>query len=554
MEKIYIYGDESSREWCSSIGELIPIPLISTSNDDAIHDFVVSSIDNSGSNCKIIIDLDANNDNALALTIALHIRLSLIELKSVSFAPILFVSCLPLQSFLSLGECSEFFLSQIGYGFCSPNDDILRHLNEVKRLSVSNYSSEFLDRIQIRPNAITGRHSMANQWGADVFNRIISKDALDIQSLAKAKKTLYYKYIYLNTKFVGDIIEENKDKVSGSNLKCNAVGKKVLLIDDEANKGWSDVLKKWLIGYSVFDVIDYPIKELQDMSSDICKKIYDNYYDLYLLDLRLLGNLEDDIYEANEFSGMKILKSIKGINPGNQVVVMTASNKAWNMKALLDAGVDGYYIKESPEQKLPWDFSFHNYSSFWRDVIKAFDSGYKKEVFIRFKSLIKAVRQSQNISEEFGQELVSIILATQNQILSAKEDKEFAYSFVSLYQIFELICKEYITGAPYNVWQIDGRMDLCSYNTENYVPIKKEAIIKEYPSTKSKIVAIYIEMCFGSDCKFIKRYIDLNIERRNAFVHNDVAKLADTNIAKIYEPCGFLDLLYAIDKILEGIL
>jgi DNA-binding NarL/FixJ family response regulator len=29
--------------------------------------------------------------------------------------------------------------------------------------------------------------------------------------------------------------------------------------------------------------------------------------------------------------------------------MFTASNKAWNMKALLDAGADGYYIKESPE-------------------------------------------------------------------------------------------------------------------------------------------------------------------------------------------------------------
>lgn len=69
------------------------------------------------------------------------------------------------------------------------------------------------------------------------------------------------------------------------------------------------------------------------------------------------GVQEEKVLSPNEFSGMKILKAIKAANQGIQVIMFTASNKAWNMKALLDAGADGYYIKESPEFAFPNSYS-----------------------------------------------------------------------------------------------------------------------------------------------------------------------------------------------------
>lgn len=40
--------------------------------------------------------------------------------------------------------------------------------------------------------------------------------------------------------------------------------------------------------------------------------------------------------------------------------MLTATNKAWNLQALLDAGADGYYMKESPEYHFPVAYSEQN--------------------------------------------------------------------------------------------------------------------------------------------------------------------------------------------------
>ena len=50
--------------------------------------------------------------------------------------------------------------------------------------------------------------------------------------------------------------------------------------------------------------------------------------------LRLNGAAEDGQLVPEEFSGYKVLRRIKELNRGNQVIMLTASNKAWNLKAL----------------------------------------------------------------------------------------------------------------------------------------------------------------------------------------------------------------------------
>lgn len=554
MVKIYIFGSESSKVWCSKLGELIQIPTLDLNNNSAIHSFVVNNVNKLSAESKFILDLDAT-DPALILTIALHIRLSLRDIKEKAFAPILLVSYFPLQSFLSLGECSQFFLSQAGYAFCSP-DEVLPAVEAVKGITAEGYEEEFLSQIQIHPDATTGTHSMANQWGADVLNRIVCKDdSEETEQIKEEKKKLYYKYVYLKTVPVKDILNGATSKGVRINEMCNATQKKILLIDDEADKGWTAVMKKWFFGYSTFDVVNQQIKDYENMPEEIQKKISEDYYDLYLLDLRLCGVQEDGIYEAEEFSGMKILRAIKKFNKGNQVIIMTASNKAWNMKALLDAGADGYYIKESPELQLPKTFSEANFRSFSRSVKKSFESGYKKNAYKEVDDLKRDILRSTKIGD-VSNEIVSTLAAAQNQLQKALNKSDFAYSYLTLFQVFELISRDYITPDPdtRNAWLVNNDTQLYYYETDGHVPVREEAIQEEHPSIKRKITGIYVDLCGGMDCSFLRDHFFLDVDRRNAFVHNDSVKLADSKVDKVFCAEGFMHLLSTIRVLLNGII
>lgn len=550
MAKIYILGNKKLTD-----GELIPVPIMTTNEYDTIHDFVVRLYSLLDDDCKTIIDLDSVSEPALALTIAMHIRLSIEDIRYSALMPILFVSELPLQSFLRNGECSQIFLTS-GIAFCSP-EMVQDSIEALEGLSIETYKSDFLNQIQIKPDAEIGRHSMANQWGADVFNRIISKDDRDVTpEIYRAKKKLYYKYVFLNTIDIEALINNNANDLVRENVRLNAIGKNILLIDDEADKGWSFVLKDKFFVNSNFDVINSAIADYSDISETIRKKIESDYYDLYLLDLRLLGTKEDEIYSADEFSGMKILKEIKNKNQGNQVVILTASNKAWNMKALLDAGADGYYIKESPELKLPMSFSKANFQAFKDAVEISLNSGYKKQIFRKIAGLLSIIMES-NISEFTKNELEYVLNQSSKQILSAKNSLDFAYAYMTLFQAFEFVTKEYISETETG-WILNNSTCLYRYSTFGKFAKQKDEIVKvegKYiiPSILDKTINIYVGLGGHNDSAFINDYIRKSIDIRNAFIHNDTKKYSEEDSQKIYKQDGFNLLLETVEKIINSI-
>lgn len=528
-----------------------------TVNDcSEIHDFVCRVLSTRVEGDKVVIDLDSV-DPALALTIAMHIRLSVADIRQAAFLPILLVSFLPLQSFLTLGECSQLFLSSEGLSFCSPTE--AKAVTEViTGLSEENYKSAFLDKIQIHPDDTIGRHSMANQWGADVLYRLVCKDdPQETGEIKQAKKKLYYKYIYLKTINLNETLCENRDTGFRRNQSINAIGKHILLIDDEADRGWSDVLGKWLLGHKAFDVENHSVSDYEDIRDDIRQKIEADYYDLYLLDLRLLGNEEDDIYDANEFSGMKLLKRIKDINKGNQIIIMTASNKAWNMKALLDAGADGYYIKESPELQLPLSFSEANFKAFKDNVALALKQGYKRALFRNFQQLETDILASPKLDTDQAGDLLAILRSAFRQLSAAQSKLDFAYAYLSLYQSLEKIRDFYVTEDGDDGWLINGLHELRHYDCKGAKIIPRDKILSsetKYPSINDSLLGIYVEMCKGTDPRFEVYDLQYAIGRRHAFVHNNKKKLADTKIAEIYTHEGFKHLYHVVTTILRPII
>ncbi len=570
MGKIFILGNDGSSSWAYSLGKVETIPTSSKKNNsEVIHDFVLNFLREAKSEDKIVIDMDASELGSLSLTIAMHIRLSVEDLKERAFLPIIFVSYFPLQSFLKQSECGQFFLSHDGYAFCTPEEvsDVIPNVNSI---TPERFKTDFLDCIQIHPTENIGNHSMANQWGANVLDRIIDKDGgAIIPGLAKEKTKLYYKYIFLKTYNINDVLKGNLGGVAKTNVQLNALQKKILLIDDEAQKGWEIVLKKWLFG-STIDVCDNQISSYDDLPEQIKSNIEKDYYDLYLLDLRLLGNREDDIYDAEGFSGMRILRKLKEINVGNQVVILTASNKAWNMKALLDAGADGYYIKESPELQLPWIFSENNFKSFQHDVKNALDSNYyKKKLYRDINALKKILNKSPKFDDEMLNDIMAFIESSTKQVMEAKIQEDFAYSYFSLYQVLERLSKDYITPNRYkkDQWLVNNNLDtpLHKYRIDGYIPVKESEIRKERPAMWEKRTAIYIEVGGKTDCKFIREDIALAINRRNTYVHEKGKLTEDTKnfskkqkadnekLRQIFNEKGYIHLLKTIQTIMEAI-
>jgi CheY-like chemotaxis protein len=117
-----------------------------------------------------------------------------------------------------------------------------------------------------------------------------------------------------------------------------------LLIDDLANNGWKSILEKAIIqeNNSLDIAVNY---------SQAIEKI--NYqWDIIFLDMRLT-DLDHNVQKIEDYGGFKVLKEIKkdfsSINFCTPIILITASNKIWNVNAFQQNGIDGFYIKEHPD-------------------------------------------------------------------------------------------------------------------------------------------------------------------------------------------------------------
>ena len=147
------------------------------------------------------------------------------------------------------------------------------------------------------------------------------------------------------------------------------------------------------------------------------------------------------------------MKEIKGVNRGIQTIILTASNKAWNMKYLLDLGADGYYIKESPEIIVTNDFSKESFSNFIDSVKKCTTRQYLKAFFSSHKTIISKVERliTSTTNNQFKEMLEEIqkylevsfemVYAASNESDETKGKDLFGYAYLSLFRVVESINK-----------------------------------------------------------------------------------------------------------------
>jgi CheY-like chemotaxis protein len=460
MQGVYIFSDFKpfTKEIIAQLG--IPVSqVISTQTfekENNYHDWL-TEIFNNNEVKQILIPLNLNTNDPIndGLRIALHIRLNY-ELAVIKrIIPIIFLSDLTLDVIMRNNDFDpdnnpQNILFTKGVFFSNFDSEKIKDLiYRAETCSEIEYKIGILDKLKIRHKASIGKHSISNAWGcfklAQVtgFRDEIYKDG----NVTEHLKTPYAKYlICYNDTYTNDkLIDLNP-------IKCK--GKKILFIDDQAEEGWSLLMKNiFKSAGNDFVAIDsskyknHETKLFHDFDGfySECQNQIGKEWDLIIVDLRINPEKEDidsEMIQPTEFSGYKLINEFLNQNEGYQIIVSTASNKIWNINAALRRGASSYYIKESPEFNYSIKDTKKNYENFKDDVKKCFEKDYLRRVDSIHKKCLKYIlidRPSRGIKYQifYDRTIASFQIAFELLGKTTINPKYFNLAFLTYFQIIE---------------------------------------------------------------------------------------------------------------------
>lgn len=200
-----------------------------------------------------------------------------------------------------------------------------------------------IERLKIAPPAnYQSHHSIDNELALARWSEFLKCDDNITEVRNNLQTGLYFKY-HRALNPVNPVETGSLDLISGRG--------KVLLIDDEAEKGWKDFyecfFQKNIRNESIeFESLQADFKSCQQEIIEVARDKVEKFNaDVVLLDLRLCDSDFATNLEPKELTGYKILEEIKKINKGFQVIITTASNKVWNYQTTNELG-NGYIIKK----------------------------------------------------------------------------------------------------------------------------------------------------------------------------------------------------------------
>lgn len=283
-----------------------------------------------------------------------------------------------------------------------------------------------LDQLPIRPDPQVDHHDLTNAWGAlrlwQGYRLLHERNPEISEALAQHRDKLlqreYYAYLAARSQLnQPENAESAPPKSKGiedweqflaAHNEDHGRPLQILLIDDEAGKGWEEALSLALLadveGEASLTV--YPPSEAEFDNDEAHKTAVTENWDLVLCDLRL--NLsrdksltaDSDPSKRADYSGIELVQSIKEQKPTTPVIAFTASKTTWTTRAAQEAGVDGYWVKESPERALDEGYTQQNV----RNLYSLIQSSVRKRRRYAFLwDLIEKVRSAQEDSEMLSQ-------------------------------------------------------------------------------------------------------------------------------------------------------
>jgi len=450
--------------------------------------------------CNVIFLPYSLSDNYLELTglrLVLHIRLT--SEWNHTRVPIVFIGHETPQQIAKISDMGSilfttgvFFTSKFDVDSIQKQYDwIVKEWRPYEKASLTDteYKS-FLTKVKIDPPAnYASHHSISNELSLLRWSEYTGCASEIPEVKENLQKGLYFKYI-LSLNPISTITDSNEYLIQDKS--------KIFLIDDEAEKGWKDFYTTFFnnspnISFDYLN-LDYKISTQEEIITEAIKKINDYDPDIVLLDLRLSDNDFENNINPKEFTGYKILGEIKDINQGIQVIITTASNKIWNYEPLMNAGADGYIIKNA-------------YSNVAEDISKLTESvekGIKRAKILKnlySKTIILKNTKLQLTKKEsywFKQIKQSIKQNLDTAFVLSKEKRTVDFALFNYIQVLESYCKIF----TYN-YKNEGKSIIYKTLSDK---LNNENEIIVFETNDKKIKSRY---------KYVKDFYPFQINKRN---------------------------------------
>lgn len=328
-------------------------------------------------------NLSSNYLELLGLRVAYHIRLSS-ELGDKRFLPIIILSDIDSYMLNSFDPTAQILFTKNIFIVKNTKNEIEKIKNKkFSNFTLEEYKTGFLNRITVEPpKDYLSHHSIANEWSIYRWSKFLDVNSNSVKTNnEKIQNMLYFKYL--------KEIYKQEDKHLDKNIcKLNSKTKgNILLIDDEWNKGWSDILAKIFKNYDKvdFQTFKYDFKDKSNFNLNFqinhkgLKQQIQNA-DVIILDLRLIEQDHDEDTDIENYSGIKILEKIHEINVGIQVIMLTATSKSTILEKLYEKKILGYIKKEHPEDRSI--NTVENINKFIKLINKGLKRKYLKEIYI----------------------------------------------------------------------------------------------------------------------------------------------------------------------------
>lgn len=395
-----------------------------------------------------------------------------------------------------------------------------------------------IDLIGIKPpTSYKSHHSISNEWSILRWSKALNiKVELDNElkkNESNINTSLFYRY--LSVKYPVSSI----NTLSKKTLKSDAT---ILLIDDEVEKGWKIIFQEICKDLN-FSFLGGDFKkcnnsnEIVDIAFEKAKDV-----DIVILDLRL-HDCDFDERDPKKLTGYKLLKRIKEFNKGIQVIIFSASNKIWNLQELQDIGIDGFILKESPENSVDEKFTEKLIKNIYDVIGICINYSFLKKYFEKYNFLKQQLeprksykKHSNPLPKQFIDEYLRWLEFGILNILKYKSNTGNVMSFSIFFSVLENISNriididnpEILGNGDYKFKFRHNHKFLIEYNlfSESYISIGSELISKRNLSWTQKIVNTLAEL----SCSLTN--ISTIIRKRNDIIHSNSTTGNSINITE----------------------
>lgn len=469
-------------------------------------------------------NLSGNYLEFYGLILAYHIRLSQ-DLGDKRYVPIVILSDLDGYIINRLTKVGQILFTKSV--FIGPNSKatVKKYNSEnLVNLSEQDYLNRFLKIIDIDPPEDSTNHDISNKWSIYRWAQFlkISDSSAIINNELEISSIRYFKFLVAKHpihKEIGLKFASKSPKNTG----------KILYIDDEWAKGWQDIFAKYFSKSEniIFDTVEesYKDKSYDDIENFVIRDVKAKNPDVIILDMRLIGQDHKENTAEKDLSGIKLLSHIKTeINPGIQIIILTASGKSAVLDEANKHHILGYIKKEHPQDRnIKTKDSFDKLTSL---INTGLDRKYLKDIWDTQTSILSILRNdpfkkyfSKNEHEDsFG--LLDITVHSVYIILDQQIPNYLQYSMLAIFKCLEIL-KDLFVKEPNRVLIIIGNdQPIKLYEADShgvYIP-KAPMDSNYYRSTENQLHALVFER-FDIRDKSVHEEISRIVQKRNNYIH-----------------------------------